>query len=80
MQLSKLSGSEKAAILLMCLGEEATAKVFQELSDSEVRMISRSMMTINHVPADISFFPFPPQKQGLYISCFTILWNSINIS
>jgi len=54
MQLSKLSGSEKAAILLMCLGEEATAKVFRELSDSEVRIISRSMMTINHVPADIA--------------------------
>jgi flagellar motor switch protein FliG len=54
MQISKLSGSEKAAILLMCLGEEATAKVFQELDDSEVRMISRSMMVINHVPADIA--------------------------
>jgi flagellar motor switch protein FliG len=54
MHLSKLSGSEKAAILLMCLGEDATAKVFQELSDSEVRMISRSMMTINHVPAEIA--------------------------
>jgi len=54
MQLSKLSGSEKAAILLMCLGEDATAKVFRELSDSEVRIISRSMMTINHVPADVA--------------------------
>ena len=54
MQLSKLSGSEKAAILLMCLGEDATAKVFRELSDSEVRMISRSMMAINHVPADVA--------------------------
>ena len=54
MQITKLSGSEKAAILLMCLGEDATAKVFQELSDSEVRMISRSMLAINHVPADIA--------------------------
>ena len=54
MHTSKLSGSEKAAILLMCLGEEATAKVFQELGDSEVRMISRSMMAINHVPADVA--------------------------
>jgi len=54
MQISKLSGSEKAAILLMCLGEDATARVFRELGDSEVRMISRSMMAINHVPADIA--------------------------
>lgn len=54
MRFSKLSGSEKAAILLLCLGEEATARVFQELTDSEVRMISRSMMAIDHVPANLA--------------------------
>ncbi len=54
MQLSKLSGAEKAAILLLCLGEEASAKVFEELSDDEVLMISQTMMSIDHVPADIA--------------------------
>jgi flagellar motor switch protein FliG len=54
MQYSKLSGVEKAAILLLCLGEEATAAIFAELEDLEVRMISRAMMSIDHVPADIA--------------------------
>ncbi|WP_305043685.1 flagellar motor switch protein FliG [Geoalkalibacter sp.] len=54
MQYSKLSGVEKAAILLLCLGEEASAQIFAELDDLEVRMISRCMMSIDHVPADIA--------------------------
>ncbi|KIH77569.1 flagellar motor switch protein FliG [Geoalkalibacter ferrihydriticus] len=54
MQYSKLSGVEKAAILLLCLGEEASSAIFAELDDLEVRMISRCMMTIDHVPSDIA--------------------------
>ncbi len=54
MQMGKLSGVEKAAVLLLCLGEEATAKIFKELSDTEVRMISRCMMAIEHVPAKVA--------------------------
>ena len=49
-----LSGTEKAAILLMCLGEQATAKVFESLSDAEVREISRCMVNIEHIPAEVS--------------------------
>jgi len=44
-----LSGAKKAALLLLCLGEEATAKIFETLDDSEVREISRCMMDIEHV-------------------------------
>ncbi len=51
MDVAKLSGVEKAAILLLCLGEEATAKIFEDLSDAEVRAISRCMMNLEHVPA-----------------------------
>ncbi len=51
---SKLSGAEKAAILLLCLGEEATAKIFETLSDGEIEKISRCMMTIDHVPAQLT--------------------------
>ena len=54
MDLQKLSGAEKAAILLLCLGEEATSKVFESLSDAEVREITRHMVTIEHIPAQIS--------------------------
>jgi len=44
-----LTGAKKAALLLLCLGEEATAKVFEALDDREVREISRCMMDIDHV-------------------------------
>ena len=53
MDYAKLSGPEKAAVLLLCLGEEASAKVFEELSDSEVRIIGRCMMNMSHIPADV---------------------------
>lgn len=54
MQLSRLSGVEKAAILLLCLGEEVSAKIFEDLDDPDVRKISRCMMAMEHVPADIA--------------------------
>ncbi len=44
-----LTGVQKAALLLLCLGEEATVKVFESLDDNEVREISRKMMEIEHV-------------------------------
>jgi len=45
----KIIGTEKVALLLFCLGEEVTAKVFDALDDSEVREISRRMMDIERV-------------------------------
>ena len=51
---SKLSGAEKAAYLLLCLGEETTASVFKELNDEEVRLISSHMRLIDHVPAELA--------------------------
>ncbi|SHJ81375.1 flagellar motor switch protein FliG [Malonomonas rubra DSM 5091] len=49
-----LSGAKKAALLLLCLGEEATAKIFEALDDSEVREISRCMMDIDHVDPKVA--------------------------
>lgn len=55
MQKAKhLSGAKKVAILLLCLGEEATAKIFEALDDSEVREISRYMMDIDHVDPSLA--------------------------
>lgn len=45
----KIIGVEKVALLLFCLGEEVTAKVFDALDDAEVREISRRMMDIERV-------------------------------
>jgi len=49
-----MTGPEKAAVLLLTLGEQATAQVFETLSDSEVREISRCMLAIDHIPAKVS--------------------------
>lgn len=49
-----LSGAKKAAILLLCLGEEATAKIFEALDDAEVREISRCMIDIDHVDPSLA--------------------------
>jgi flagellar motor switch protein FliG len=49
-----LSGAKKAAVLLLCLGEEATAKIFETLDDGEVREISRCMMEIDHVDQSLA--------------------------
>ncbi len=51
---SKMNGAEKAAYLLLCLGEETTSQVFRELSDEEVRWISNYMRGVEHVPADLA--------------------------
>jgi len=48
-----LSGLEKTAVLLMCLGEEAAAEVFNELSDSQIHEITKTMATIDHIPHQV---------------------------
>ncbi|MBV5306514.1 MAG: flagellar motor switch protein FliG [Desulfobulbaceae bacterium] len=53
MNFKTLTGINKAAVLLICLGEEATSKIFQELSDDEIRQVTRTMATIDHIPENI---------------------------
>ena len=48
----ELSGPEKAAIFLLTLGEDFTAKVFQRLDDEEIRAVGRQMAKIDHVEQD----------------------------
>lgn len=73
MQVAKMSGVEKAAVLLLCLGEEAAASVFEELSDTEVRMVSRCMKSINYVPVNtvkeimVEFQNMQKQYAGLFV-------------
>lgn len=49
----KLTGMKKAAILLICLGEESAAKLLQELSDEEIFKVTRTMAEIEHIPEDV---------------------------
>lgn len=53
MTSDKLSGLQRAAVLLMCLGEETAARVFDELSDDEIHRLTSSMSAINHIPLSL---------------------------
>lgn len=53
MNFDNLSGPDRAAVLLISLGEEAAAHVFKELSDDEIHRITRSMAGIDHIPLSV---------------------------
>jgi len=44
-----MTGTDKAAILLLYLGNEVTAKVFEHMDDNEIKKISKSMGALGHV-------------------------------
>ena len=49
----KLTSLKKAAILLICLGEETAAKLLRELTDEEIFKVTRCMSEIEHVPEEV---------------------------
>ncbi|WP_028585475.1 flagellar motor switch protein FliG [Desulfogranum mediterraneum] len=49
----QLNGISKAAILLICLGEETATKIMRELSDDEIFKVSRYMSTVEHIPEKV---------------------------
>jgi len=48
-----LAGIEKAAILLLSLGEEYTARIFEQLDDDEIMEISQTMSNLGKVSSDV---------------------------
>jgi flagellar motor switch protein FliG len=44
-----MTGTDKAAILLLYLGNEVTAKVFEHMDDDEIKKISKSMARLGHI-------------------------------
>ena len=48
-----LSGPEKAAIFLLSLGEEYTAKLFEHMDDDEIMEISQTMAGLGKVSANV---------------------------
>jgi flagellar motor switch protein FliG len=73
MSFDNLTGLDKAAVLLMCLGEEASAKIFEELSDEEIGRVTRAIAEIEHIPEDVKntvfdkFIEAQKQFAGLFI-------------
>ncbi len=49
---SKLAGPERAAVLLLTLGEEAAAEIMKHMSPKEVQKVGEAMATLSHVPKD----------------------------
>ena len=50
---STLSGVDKAAIILLILGEERSEQILSELSNTEIVAVSRAMTVIGKVPAHL---------------------------
>ena len=48
--VSQLTGVEKAAILLMQMGEEVASQIFSNLGDSDIQKIGTSMSLLHNVP------------------------------
>ncbi len=48
-----LSGTEKAAVFLLALGEEHASKVFEHMDDDEIMEISQTMATLGKVSANV---------------------------
>ena len=72
MAIETLTGINRVAVLLICLGEDATAKIFEELSDDEVRQVTRAMSTIDHIPMVIKEKVFANfrESQSLFAGLF----------
>ena len=49
-----LTGAEKSAILLLSLGEDHTAKIFEQLDEDEIMQISQTMSTLGKVSANVT--------------------------
>ncbi len=47
-----LTGAEKAAMMMLAVGEEGAAKLFQRMDDEEIREISQTMASLGAVNAD----------------------------
>ena len=83
MGIETLTGINRVAVLLICLGEEATGKIFEELSDDEVRQVTRAMSTIDHIPIDIkekvvsSFRESQDRFAGLFVKGDDFAKNAI---
>jgi flagellar motor switch protein FliG len=73
MSLEHLTNLNKTAVLLICLGEDAAAKIFQEFTDDEIRRVTKAMSEINHIPSHIkkevieSFVEAQMKYAGLFV-------------
>ncbi|MFH1624720.1 MAG: flagellar motor switch protein FliG [Pseudomonadota bacterium] len=53
MEGAKVSGVDKAAILLLFLGEDVASNVLRKLNDDEIRLVSRQMVQLRNVGSGV---------------------------
>ncbi len=53
MASDSLTNMKRAAILLVCLGEDVAARVFQEFTDEEIRRVTKAISSIHHIPSEL---------------------------
>lgn len=84
MQVARMTGAEKAAVLLLCLGESITASIFRDLPPADVRAITRAMMNIEHIPAEVAadvmqeFRAVQKKNPGKYVKSKDFIRNALN--
>jgi flagellar motor switch protein FliG len=49
-----LSGPEKVAVLLLCLGEQRGSELMQRLDEAEIQRISQAMSGLGAIPAEVA--------------------------
>ena len=52
-RLSKLSGSDKAAMLMLLMGEEHAAQVIQHLEPKDIQTLGKKMVEVANLPKDV---------------------------
>lgn len=51
-ELHHLGKTEKAAVLLLCMDEQATQQLFDEMDDDEIRRICNALLHLNKIPTE----------------------------
>ena len=53
LEYRNLSGSQKAAIMILSLGEESTTKLWGMLDDEEIKEVSQTMANLGSINSDV---------------------------
>ena len=51
--VSELSGRQKAAIMVLAMGEERASNVFAKMDDEEIREVSQAMVNLGKIDSDV---------------------------
>ncbi|MBL7195971.1 MAG: flagellar motor switch protein FliG [Pseudomonadota bacterium] len=54
LNLDKLTGPQKAAVIFLTMGEEFTARFFKALDEKSIKRLGKYMSEINYIPSEIA--------------------------